>query len=265
MSQVVNKHIVLFLILTALITYSLFALFLFMDSESIASRIIWVVAVCGPGIAALLVARIYRLRIRAFGWKWGKSKYHLIAICIPLLYGLITYVIVWMTGLGAYNKEFSIDLSLPFLLVIIRLLFQAFGEEIGWQGFLVPNLIKKFSFAQVAIINGLFWAVWHYPATIFHDYNQGASVWYSLIMFTIMVIGISFPHTWVRLKSGNLWTATFMHASHNIFIQEILSPLTKDTGNTRYIIGEFGAGLAIMSIIVGIIFWRFGKTLVVEK
>ena len=47
-----------------------------------------------------------------------------------------------------------------------------------------------------------------------------------------------------------------MHASHNVFIQDIFTPLTADTGNTKYFIDEFGAPLAIVSVFLIIIFLR---------
>ncbi len=71
-----------------------------------------------------------------------------------------------------------------------------------------------------------------------------------------MVVSISFVFAWFRLKSGNLWTGVFLHASHNLFIQGVFTPLTSDTGKTKYIIDEFGAALAIVSIIVAFIFWK---------
>ena len=46
-----------------------------------------------------------------------------------------------------------------------------------------------------------------------------------------------------------------MHASHNLFIESFFDPITIDTGRTKYVIGEFGAGLALVSIIFAIYFW----------
>jgi hypothetical protein len=63
----------------------------------------------------------------------------------------------------------------------------------------------------------------------------------------------------MRLKSGSLWTGVLLHASHNLFIQGFFDPLTTDTGRTKYIIGEFGAGLALVSIAFAIYFWTRRK------
>jgi len=71
-----------------------------------------------------------------------------------------------------------------------------------------------------------------------------------------MIIGLSFAFAWIRLKSGSLWTGMFFHASHNLYVQMVFDQLTIDTGITEYITGEFGAGLAIVGLIIALIFWR---------
>jgi membrane protease YdiL (CAAX protease family) len=75
-----------------------------------------------------------------------------------------------------------------------------------------------------------------------------------------MVIADSFILAWLALRSGSLWPAAILHASHNLFIQSICTPLTRDTGPTKYIIDEFGIGLVI-TITVGaiIVLWQKGK------
>jgi uncharacterized protein len=71
-----------------------------------------------------------------------------------------------------------------------------------------------------------------------------------------MVIGISFAFAWLRLKSGSVWPAVVLHASHNLFIQGILTPLTEPTALTPYVLDEFGVGLALAGIVVALLFWR---------
>jgi membrane protease YdiL (CAAX protease family) len=73
---------------------------------------------------------------------------------------------------------------------------------------------------------------------------------------------MSFAFAWLRLGSGSIWPAVLMHAVHNTFIQSILDVITVKTDNTAYFTTEFGLGLAIMGVIVGLIFWRAGRSLV---
>jgi membrane protease YdiL (CAAX protease family) len=90
---------------------------------------------------------------------------------------------------------------------------------------------------------------------VFADYNSGTPAWYGLSCFAVMVVSSSFIFTWFRLKSGSLWTAVLLHASHNLFIQAFFTPLTIDTGKTKYFYDEFGVVLPVITLLLAIYFW----------
>ena len=97
------------------------------------------------------------------------------------------------------------------------------------------------------------------PLIIFADYNGGTPTWYSIACFAVMVVGISFPMAWLRLRSKSVWPAALLHASHNLFIQGFFDRVTVDTGVTKYLLSEFGAVLALAAAITGVIFWRLDR------
>jgi membrane protease YdiL (CAAX protease family) len=97
-------------------------------------------------------------------------------------------------------------------------------------------------------VSGAIWAVWHYPILLFADYNAGTPAWYALTCFTVSVVGIGFVFAYARLKSGSVWPAAILHGSHNLWIQGVFTPLTRDTGRTRWVIDEFGAALAVTAV-----------------
>jgi CAAX protease family protein len=228
-----------------------------------------------PGISALITCRLRGISFSELGWKWI-TRYQWQSYLIPLVYGLVAYFLVWSSGFGKFpNQDFVKavagifgwnNLPVPVVITFYVLLkgtigmasslSSALGEEIGWRGFLVPQLAKTTSFTKTALISGIIWSVWHYPLLLFADYNGGTPLWFALTCFTVMVIAISFPFAWLRLKSGSLWTGAFLHASHNLFIQSILTPLTADTGQTKYFIDEFGIALPTVTVILAIIFWK---------
>jgi membrane protease YdiL (CAAX protease family) len=182
---------------------------------------------------------------------------------------------VWISGLGGFpNRAFLAQVAerfgwagAPLWLVaagyvlltgtvgMVRGTSTALGEEIGWRGFLVPELSRTMSFTSTALVSGIIWAAWHFPILLFADYNSGTPAWYGLTCFTVMVVGISFVFAWLRLRSGSLWTGAVMHASHNVFIQAIFTPLTTDTGKTAYVIDEFGWMLALVAVIAAGVVW----------
>src|SRR5262249_10591545 len=129
------------------------------------------------------------------------------------------------------------------------------GEEIGWRGFLVPELAKRYSFAGTAVISGVVWALWHFPILLFADYHPPTPTWYYLTCIMLTIPAISFVLTWMRLRSGSLWTGVILHASHNTFIQQFFQPLTIDNTRTRYVAGEFGAALFVVALLLAAYFW----------
>ena len=213
-----------------------------------------------PGIAALLTSILHEKNLNGFGWGFGKPRYLLLSYFLPVSYSFLAYFLVWSSGLGGLQRgldlEFFEFFAISATLGILLSSLSSIGEEIGWRGFLVPELARVTNFKRTSIISGVIWAVWHYPLILFADYNSGTPAWFGLSCFTVMIIGISFPLAWLRLKSGSVWTAVIFHASHNLFIQQIFDPLTNDTGATKYFIGEFGIVLALISVPFAYVFWK---------
>lgn len=228
-----------------------------------------------PALAGMATLKLSGRDLRELGWKWPQSPYALQSWFIPLLYAAIAYGIVWVARLGGFpNHEFmdvlaqrmglrvsSVASTAVYVLLagsfgLAKGLASALGEEIGWRGFLVPELSKNVSFTGTALISGAIWSCWHYPLLIWGDYNSGTPTWYGLSCFTVMVISISFVFAWMRLKSGSLWTGALLHASHNLYIQAIFTPLTRDTGKTAWYIDEFGVVVPIVVLCFAIYFWR---------
>ena len=58
------------------------------------------------------------------------------------------------------------------------------------------------------------------------------------------------------LASVLVASAAIFHGSHNLFIQSIFTPLTRDTGPTKFVIDEFGLGLVVAVGIAAAICWR---------
>lgn len=141
---------------------------------------------------------------------------------------------------------------------VLTALIAAVGEEIGWRGLLVPQLVRIKPFVRTALLSGLIWGIWHIPMILGGGYSSSAPTWYAFICFMILIIGASFVFAWLRLASGSIWPAALMHAVYNTFIQDILDQVTPDTGRTEFFTTEFGLVLAIMGIIIGLIFWKIG-------
>jgi membrane protease YdiL (CAAX protease family) len=262
--------------LIVLFAFSSFFYFLILHSGSLGyGRGMYVFGLMWcPALAGMLTLRLNGRSIAELGWKWGETKYQVRSWYIPLLYASVAYAIVWIFRLGAFgNPEFYDSLAKsmhlggpPWISVVlgivligtyglVRSVSSALGEEIGWRGFLVLELSKTTSFTATSLISGVVWSLWHYPILIYGDYNAGTPTWYGLTCFTVLVIAISFVFAWMRLKSGSLWTGAILHGSHNLYIQGIFTPLTRNTGKTAWFIDEFGCVLPLVTIAFAIYFW----------
>lgn len=178
------------------------------------------------------------------------ARYEGLAYILPWIYGLPVYLACWIAvtgsfGFGAYAERVAtsyglphwphlaaLGLGIPFTasLGMTGSLSTGLGEEIGWRGFLLPRLTHQFGFTIGCLLSGLIWALWHYPALLWADYNSGTDKRYAMACFTLMVTGNAFLMGWLRLKSGSLWPCAILHASHNLIIQSILDQLTNQSG-----------------------------------
>jgi len=210
-----------------------------------------------PGVSALVTRLVFQHNVRGEGWRWGDTRWELLAYVVPIVYATVAYGLVWLTRLGAVDfGRFRTPVLTFLVLGTLQSILSATGEELGWRGFLVPTLAKTMSFERTALVSGVIWAAWHVPLIAFADYNAGTPAWWGIPCFAIMVIGIAFPIAWLRLRSGSVWPAAILHASHNLFVQAFFDRVTVDTGHTRWFTTEFGAGLAITIGITGWLFWR---------
>jgi membrane protease YdiL (CAAX protease family) len=227
-----------------------------------------------PALAGMATLKINGRHLSDLGRKWPQTRYAVQSWFIPLVYATIAYAIVWAAGFGGFPNHDFMDHLVPliglrlspqlstvvYILIagtfgVVKSMASALGEEIGWRGFLVPELFKTTGFTTSALISGVVWSCWHYPLLIWGDYNSGTPTWYGLTCFTVMVLSISFVFAWLRLKSGSVWTGAILHASHNLYIQGIFTPLTGNTGKTAWFIDEFGVVVPIAALAFALYFW----------
>lgn len=228
-----------------------------------------------PALGAFAACAYLGRSVSTIAWRWGDTRWQLACYLIPLGYISVIYLPSWLIGIGKfYNKPFldlvskDLGFSLPAwasialyfcftaTIAVVKDVATVLGEEIGWRGFLVPELAKRHSFTATALISGIIWALWHYPILLFGSYHSPTPVWFYLPAFTATVVSINFLWTWMRLKSGSIWPCVVLHAAHNTFFQRFFEPLTVSHPRTFYVTGEFGIGLTVVSVALAIYFWR---------
>jgi uncharacterized protein len=210
-----------------------------------------------PGVSALLTRLAFQRNVRGQGWGWCGTRWAVLAYLLPVAYATVAYGAVWLTGLGSLDLARFRTGVVPFVVFgSLQSLLSATGEELGWRGFLVPTLARTMSFGWTAVLSGAIWAAWHVPLILFADYNAGTPAWFAVPCFAVMVVAIAVPMAWLRLRTGSVWPAALMHASHNLYVQGFFDRVTVDTGPTRWLTTEFGAGLAVAIGATAWMFWR---------
>lgn len=91
--------------------------------------------------------------------------------------------------------------------------FVAFGEELGWRGFLVPALRSLGTWPSL-LISGAIWGLWHAPIILL-GYNFGRFDITGVLLMTAGCIAWGILLGWLRLRSASLWPAVFAHGMMN--------------------------------------------------
>ena len=210
-----------------------------------------------PALSGIITSLVYEKNIRGIGWKLGRVRWLIMGYTLPVCYATLAYGIIWLFGFGAVNPLYRFNV---FNFIIVgTLLNVAFvtGEEIGWRGFLVPQLYKLTgSFTKTCLVTGIIWSVWHFPLIVSGVYLARMPLDFQLLLLVITVTAMTFPISWLRLKSGSVWPAVLLHASHNLYIQRLFDPLTIGTNSlSKYLIGESGIVMMVIFIGLAVIFW----------
>jgi membrane protease YdiL (CAAX protease family) len=232
------------------------------------------------GAATLVTCFVRKRKLSTLGWQWREWKYQWASYLIPLAIAFISYLIVWMCGFGdfysveflfkqkeSYNlghwNDFAILVFHFFLIATISFfvsLPSILGEEVGWRGFLVPELSKIMPFSGVALVSGFVWALFHWPLIILGLYgNDVTPLYYQLFVFSVFITATGIIMAYFRIKTNSLWPAVIYHASSNIFIQKLFTPITITNTNSAWYMDEFGAVIAIVATCVALYFLRKGS------
>lgn len=107
----------------------------------------------------------------------------------------------------------------PLYIVILAFPFMIFGgglEELGWRGFLLPALQKKFSVSTSTVIVGIIWACWHIPLFYISGTSQASM---SFFWFFIDIFSISFLLSAIYNATGSILFCIIFHALTNAFYE----------------------------------------------
>lgn len=256
-----KKRVITFLVVTAILS-SVAAI---LDRRGLFGHAGSLAYMWCPGLAAIISTFITARSFKAIGWT-THPKWLALGWLIPVAYASISYGLVWITGLGGvpsatFLERARITLNMPtrpdwmviaaafgFISVILLppSMIGGLGEEIGWRGFLFPELSSWVGPRMACIVSGIIWAAWHTPALLSGYGGEGTPRAYQIACFTAMVLTSACVLGWLRLKSGSIWPTALVHATHNSVIQLFFDHITAKRTWTPYLIGEFGCAMLVV-------------------
>lgn len=206
--KIISRYrLVSFFFLAYLLTYPLAALYS-------VSLIFPLLALFAPAVAACLVlgategkTGIKRLFARLLIWR-VPLKWYAFVIFVPF----VLVFAVW--AIHAIFWEVTPFNLLELSPVSFLIAFLIIGEELGWRGFALPELQKRFSALTASLILGVLWAFWHLPNFLIPGYpHYGQSFFAFLLAATAYSILITFVF---NRTSGSVLIASIFHAAINL-------------------------------------------------
>lgn len=126
----------------------------------------------------------------------------------------------------------------------------AFGEELGWRGFLLQEF-KALGFAKASLFIGIIWGVWHAPIILQgHNYPQhpAAGVFLMILFCMLLTPLINFA----TIKANSVIAAAVMHGTLNGTAGIAIMMLK---GGSDLTIGMTGAAGLIILLITNVILY----------
>ena len=202
----------------------------------------------------MIVAFFLKADFKGMGWKprlRGNIKWLILSLLLPSVCAILgwilffivfpdlfamdgsylikAYVSVGMNAEEAMSKmnESGMDMKTLFLLSVVMCIVEVpfinmltgIGEEVGWRGFLYPELMKNMSRVKAWLLGGIIWAAFHFPAMIFGGYEYGKNYIgapvLGLVTFSIACIALGIMHEIIYDKTKCIWYPALFHGAIN--------------------------------------------------
>ena len=94
----------------------------------------------------------------------------------------------------------------------------AFGEELGWRGYLLPMLIEGLGERRAVLMNGVLWGIAHAPLVCFGLNYTGeypGAPFTGILMMGVFATVLGVFMSYLTLRSGSIWPACVAHGAVN--------------------------------------------------
>jgi len=184
----------------------------------------------GPSLSSILLTGIIdgkegfrNLFVRCSRWRL-EIKWYALAL-LPALLMAMTFLL--LSFISHDFRPAIIESNNKIGIIMLALgpsLFFGFFEEIGWTGFVVPQLLHRHGIAATGLLVGIVWGAWHFP--LFWEGNTfSALLPLSILLARLFSWLPAFRvlMVWIYVRTESLFVIAFMHATL-VMTQLILIP-----------------------------------------
>ena len=226
-------------------------------SGMLSERLALLLGTWGPTTAALVVTAVDEGRKglrdlfkKLLIWRVHSGWYFFVLFAAPIVVAIALIMYIGFGGeLDQANDPSQWYLVFPGLAQIFFL--SVLGEELGWRGYALPQLQRRFGLLWASLIIGILWGVWHIPLWWMESNFHSQIPFY---LFLLENIALSVVITWVYTNTkGSILLVSLFHAASNLTIG--VAPLLPEyTGGSLI---PLYISLGILCIGAGLISVRF--------
>jgi membrane protease YdiL (CAAX protease family) len=182
-----------------------------------------------------------------------------LAILGPAGILIASYGILVLVGLASISapeiSRSAVDTAIVLLASLAVGLVLAFGEEVGWRGYMLPRL-AGIGLVPAMLVVGFAHGVWHLPLMLLTPYYHSCGnplIVVPLFLVPLTLAGVFYGY--LRVWTGSVWPVVIAHGVYG-FVWNVGSEFVeaKSPDTMEYIGGESGilviAGLVITSAIL---------------
>lgn len=259
-----NNPIPAFFILTFLIGWSIWVPLGLLAPEN---ALLSLPGAWAPTISALILiglsegwGGIKRFLVKVLHWRVGPGWYLVVlfgvaaiaylALGIGLLFGVPAPELTLPAGV----PRDGLPLALPIIFLLNIFIGGPLAEDLGWRGYILPNLRERMSALNASLIIGIVWAIWHLPFFIFPWRDLVGNI--PFVWFALLTTSWSVLFAWVYVNTKSILMPVLFHAAINTTLGTlgVLGHGNKD-------LTQLLLNLALTWLAVGIVVKTFGNDL----
>jgi membrane protease YdiL (CAAX protease family) len=242
-----NTDFMLFLVVSFVISVPAF-LISTQQTSNVVTVLLFLIGSYAPALSAwILLARngtekqkqSFRKSLRG----WAGSGWIAFAVLAPSLIWLLSFGFSILSGETVQQPLWAALAVLPLTFIV------NYGEEIGWRGYALPYLMKKFNTLVASLVLGVVWVLFHVAL------NWQRPVFGALSSVALVLISVILAYMFVNTSS--ILPGALFHALFNSWGYAFASGQGAESIMTVVI--------ALLGFLAGRLILRYGTTLSINK